>query len=70
MLCIFIYFVNKANNLNKYLNIYVISECTAVFKSMSYIVGLYRMLIFFFSVWHSLSQFSAQKPFLPSLYCC
>jgi len=60
MLYIFIYFVNKINTLNWYLNIYVISDCPTVLKSVSCIVGFYRMLIFFFSLAFSVTIFCSE----------
>jgi len=60
ILYIFIYFVNKANNLNRYLNIDVISDCPAVFKSVSCIMGLYMMLIFLFSLAFSVTIFCSE----------
>jgi len=63
MLYIFIYFVNKAKTLNRYLNIYVMSDCPAVFKSVSCTVGLYRMLIFLFSLAFSVTIFCSEAIF-------
>jgi hypothetical protein len=43
-----------------YLNIYVISDCPTVFNSVSCIVGLYRMLIFLFSLAFSVTIFCSE----------